>query len=337
MSGFETLLREVRSGAALTRAKAERAVGFMLDGEAADADIGEFLTLLGARGETADEIAGAALAMRARALTIKAPPGAIDTCGTGGDGARTLNISTAVAFVAAGAGAVVAKHGNRAASSASGSSDVLAALGLKIDADGAMSERALREAGCAVLFAQRHHPALARLAPIRRALGRRTLFNLVGPLANPALVRRQVVGVADGGLIDKLAAALLELGAEYAIIVHGSDGLDEATLSGPSQVARLKDGSLQRSEITPEDAGLARAPTQAVRGGGPEENASALVRLLDGERSAYRDIVLLNAALALEVAGLAATLKDGAERAAQAIDSGAARATLERLKSIVNV
>lgn len=233
MSGFETLLREVRSGAALTRAKAERAVGFMLDGEAADADIGEFLTLLGARGETADEIAGAALAMRARALTIKAPPGAIDTCGTGGDGARTLNISTAVAFVAAGAGAVVAKHGNRAASSASGSSDVLAALGLKIDADGAMSERALREAGCAVLFAQRHHPALARLAPIRRALGRRTLFNLVGPLANPALVRRQVVGVADGGLIDKLAAALLELGAEYAIIVHGSDGLDEATLSGP--------------------------------------------------------------------------------------------------------
>lgn len=336
MTAFDAFLAKARNGAPLTRDDAQHAVGLMLDGAAVDADIAAFLTLLADRGETAEEIAGAVSAMRARAVAIDAPAGAIDTCGTGGDGLKTLNISTAVAFVAAGAGAVVAKHGNRAASSASGSSDVLAALDLNIDADSDCSERALREAGCAFLFAQRHHPALARLAPIRRALGRRTLFNLTGPLASPAGVRRQIVGVADARLVDVMASALRLLGAERALVLHGSDGLDEATLSGPTSVATLREGAVTRFEITPADAGLSPAPTAAVRGGNPDENAAALRRLLDGEHSAYRDIVILNAALALQIADIATTLRDGAERAAASIDNGNARAAFERLRSIVN-
>lgn len=320
----------------LSRAESERAFGILLDGAADDEEIGAFLTALATRGETADEIAGAASAMRARAVPVAAPAGAIDTCGTGGDGARTLNISTAVAFVAAGAGAIVAKHGNRAASSASGSSDVLAALGLRIDADPVLSERALREARCAFLFAQRHHPALARIAPIRKKLGIRTMFNLVGPLANPAMVRRHVVGVASPALIDKMTAALAALGAERAFVVHGSDGLDEATLSGPTDVAELRSGAIRRFTIVPGDAGLSEATTDAVRGGGPAENAAALARLLDGERSAYRDIVLLNTALALMAAELAQSPREGASLAAAAIDNGRARMAFETLKSIVN-
>ncbi len=336
MSAFSPFLDRALTGDALSLADSERAIGLMLDGAASDEDIAAFLKALAARGETGAEIAGAAAAMRARAIRLSAPKDAIDTCGTGGDGAKTLNISTAAAFAAAGAGAVVAKHGNRAASSASGSSDVLAALGLRIDADPAVSKRALDEAGCAFLFAQRHHPALARLAPIRRALGIRTLFNLAGPLSNPAFVRRQVVGVASAALIDRMAEALRHLGAERAIVLHGSDGLDEATLAGPTHVAELIGGAIRRYTVTPSDAGFAGAPTEAVRGGGPDENAAALLRLLDGEPSAYRDIVLLNAAFALMVAGVAETLPDGAARAAVAIDSGKARAAFDTLKTIVN-
>lgn len=335
MSAFGAYLVRAENSP-LSRAESERAFGLLLDGAADDEDIGAFLTTLAARGETAEEIAGAASAMRARAVPVAAPPGAIDTCGTGGDGARTLNISTAVAFVAAGAGAIVAKHGNRAASSASGSSDVLAALGLRIDADPALSARALREARCAFLFAQSHHPALARIAPIRKKLGIRTMFNLVGPLANPAMVRRHVVGVANPSLIDKMTAALAALGAERAFVVHGSDGLDEATLSGPTEIAELKFGAIRRFTIVPGDAGLNEAPTDAVRGGGPAENAAALARLLDGENSAYRDIVLLNAALALMAAELAQSPREGASLASAAIDNGRARMAFEMLKSIVN-
>lgn len=335
MSAFGAYLVRAENSP-LSRAESERAFGLLLDGAADDEDIGAFLTTLAARGETAEEIAGAAWAMRARAVPVAAPPGAIDTCGTGGDGARTLNISTAVAFVAAGAGAIVAKHGNRAASSASGSSDVLAALGMRIDADPALSARALREARCAFLFAQSHHPALARIAPIRKKLGIRTMFNLVGPLANPAMVRRHVVGVANPSLIDKMTAALAALGAERAFVVHGSDGLDEATLSGRTEIAELKFSAIRRFTIVPGDAGLNEAPTDAVRGGGPAENAAALARLLDGERSAYRDIVLLNAALALMAAELAQSPRDGASLAAAAIDNGRARMAFEMLKSIVN-
>lgn len=336
MSAFTRFCDLALAGASLSQGEAQAAVAMMLDGDAPPDEIGTFLKALASRGETASEIAGAALAMRARAAPVSAPDGAIDTCGTGGDGARTLNISTAVAFVAAGAGAIVAKHGNRAASSASGSSDVLAALGLRIDADPALSERALREAGCAFLFAQRHHPALARLAPIRKALGIRTLFNLVGPLANPAAVRRQVIGVASPALLDTMAQALRMLGAEHAFVLHGSDGLDEASLSGPTEVAELTAGVIRRFTITPADADLAAAPLEAVRGGGPLENAAALRRLLDGEVSAYRDIVTLNAAFALMVAGQALSLPEGAARAAAAIDEGRARAAFEKLKSIVN-
>ncbi|MBY0421067.1 MAG: anthranilate phosphoribosyltransferase, partial [Parvularculaceae bacterium] len=270
------------------------------------------------------------------AIPVAAPAGVVDTCGTGGDGLKTFNISTAAALVAAGAGAVVAKHGNRAATSACGSSDVLAALGVPLDAPKGAVERAFLEAGCAFLYAPRHHPALARVAPLRRALGVRTIFNLLGPLANPAGARRQVVGVASARHLEPMAGALARLGVERALVVHGSDGLDELTVAGDSEAIEVSSGVLRRIAIHPSAAGLATSPTASLRGGGPAENAAALRRLLDGEKSAYRDVVILNAAACLMVAGIADSLGDGAERARRSIDDGRARRALEALVAIMS-
>lgn len=334
MSAFTQFLSRATSGEALDAAAMTEATSLLLDGGATDVEAASFLGALAARGETADELAAAAAVLRARVVKATAPAGAIDVCGTGGDGARTLNISTAVAFVAAGAGAIVAKHGNRAASSASGSSDVLAALGVAIDVSPEVSAKAFASAGCAFLFAPRHHPDLGRLAALRRGLGVRTIFNLLGPLANPAGVVRQIVGVASPAQLETMAGALARLGAEHAFVLHGADGVDEATLSGDTHIVEVRSGALRRFRIHPSDVGLPTAPTAALRGGDSARNAAALRALLDGERSAYRDAVIFNAALALLVAGKARALAEGAEAAARSIDSGAAARSLRTLISV---
>ncbi|MGF1543742.1 MAG: anthranilate phosphoribosyltransferase [Parvularculaceae bacterium] len=332
--GLRDALAALADGRALSPDEMTAAVGALLDGAASDAEIAGFLMGLRARGETAPEIAAAARAMRARATPVDAPEDVVDTCGTGGDGAGTLNISTAAALIAAGAGARVAKHGNRASSSKSGSSDVLAALGVDMDAGPERAARAIREAGSGYMPAVLHHRATARVGAARRALGVRTIFNFLGPLTNPAGARRQLLGVFDASYVRPVAEALAELGATRAWVVHGSDGLDELTIAGPSRVASLKDGSIEEFEVAPEDAGLSRSPLEAVRGGAPAENAAALRALLDGAPGAYRDIAVLNAAAALIVADRAGDLRDGAAQAARAIDDGSARRALERLIAI---
>lgn len=336
MSELHSFLELAVAGRALAAADMRAAVEVMLDGGADGVEVAAFLGALAARGETADELAAAAEVLRSRAIPVAAPAGVVDTCGTGGDGLKTYNISTAVAFVAAGAGAVVAKHGNRAASSACGSSDVLSALGASLDAPPALLERAFAEAGCAFLYAPRHHPSLTRLASLRRTLGVRTLFNLLGPLANPAGARRQLVGVAAPRLLEPMAGALARLGVERALVVHGSDGLDELTVAGDSEAIEVAGGVLRRIAIHPSAAGLPTSPTAALRGGGPAENAAALRRLLDGEKSAYRDVVILNAAACLMVAGVADSLGDGAERARRSIDDGRARQSLDALLLVMS-
>ncbi|MGB8276160.1 MAG: anthranilate phosphoribosyltransferase, partial [Alphaproteobacteria bacterium] len=303
-------------------------------GAATDAQIGALLMGMRVRGETVDEITGAARIMRAKAHAIEAPPGAIDTCGTGGDDAGTFNISTAAALVAAACGVPVAKHGNRAISSKSGSADVLEALGVAIEADQAAVKRALWENNFGFLLAPLHHGAMRHVMAARRELGVRTVFNLLGPLSNPAGARRQLVGVFARQWVEPIARVLKNLGAEAAWVVHGSDGLDELTTTGPSFVAQLKGGRISTFEVTPEDAGLKRARPDALRGGDVAANAAALRGLLDGRKSAYRDVVLLNAAAALVVAGAADDLRGGAARAAEAIDTGSARAVLDRLIEI---
>jgi anthranilate phosphoribosyltransferase len=308
---------------------AEQAFADILDGRVADADIADFLLQLTLRDETSVEIAAAARALRARMIPVHAPPGAIDVCGTGGDGAHSLNISTAVAIVVAACGVPVAKHGNRAASSQAGAADTLEALGLDLDRASARAEDSLAELGLAFLFAQAHHPALARLAPVRRAIGRRTIFNIVGPLANPASVRRQLVGVARVDYLPTVAQALDLLGAEAALVVSGEESLDELSIAGPSRAAAVGLCNVP-PDLSPEAAGLPRHSLSAIRGGAPVHNAAALAGLLTGEPGAYRDAVLLNAAAALLVAGTAADLPDGVTRAADAIDSGDAEALLTR-------
>jgi anthranilate phosphoribosyltransferase len=304
----------------------------LMEGEADPVEIGAFLVGLAAVGESPAALAVGARAMRARMTKIDAPAGAIDTCGTGGDARGTWNISTAAALVAAGAGAVVAKHGNKAASSKSGSAEVLEALGVNLFASPAQIERALADANVAFLFAQAHHGAVRHVGPARQALGVRTIFNLLGPLSNPAGAKRQLLGVFDRKWLFPMAEALRDLGAEAALIVHGSDGLDEITTTGVTYAAELHpDGSISQYEIAPEDAGLTRASLDALKGGAPDENARAVRALLDGEAGAYRDIVVLNAAAALKLAGLAADLTTGASLAAAAIDDGRAKLALERL------
>jgi anthranilate phosphoribosyltransferase len=306
---------------------AQALFGRMLDGEMADAEIAATLVELADRGETAADVAGAVLAMRARMKRIVAPVGAIDVCGTGGDGQHSLNVSTAVALVVAACGVPVAKHGNRAASSQAGGADTLEALGLNLARASERAEATLPDLGIAFLFAQAHHPALARLAPIRKALGRRTIFNLCGPLANPAGVTRQLVGVPHPALIALYRDAMALLGTEAALIVSGAEGLDELSIAGTSYVAEIGLPGIG-IELRPEDAGLPSHPLEALRGGDAAFNAAALRRLLDGEPGAYRDAVVLNSAAALIVAGLVEDWLEGAEEAAEALDKGLAKALL---------
>ncbi len=336
MSAFALLLDIARSGRALTRKEMRAAMSFLLDGGVTDDEIAAFLLALKARGETVDEIVAAAEAMRARAVRVAAPEDAIDTCGTGGDGANTYNVSTAAALIVAGAGAPVAKHGNRSASSRSGSSDVLAALGVNLDTDPPTIARAIREAGVGFMYAAFHHKAVAHVAAVRRKLGVRTIFNVLGPLTNPAGARRQLMGVYDVALAEPLAAALSELGAVHAWVVAGADGLDELTTTTHSFVSEAKNGAVRSFTVTPEDAGLARARPEDLKGGDPAMNANAIRRLLDGERGPYRDIAIFNAAAALIVSGKVTTLRDGAALAGISIDEGRAKAALTKLAAITN-
>ncbi len=326
MTGFTPLPDTVSP---LSRETAAAAFADILDGRASETAIGAFLFDLAERGETSIEIAEAARALRARLLPIAAPAGAIDVCGTGGDGHHTLNVSTAVALVVAAAGVPVAKHGNRAASSKAGAADTLEALGLDMLAAGASAEASLAELGICFLFAANHHPAMVRITPIRRKLGRRTIFNLMGPLANPAHVGRQLIGIARPDYAGVYAEALEQLGTEAAFVVSGEEGLDELSGAGPSLIRCVGAASLP-ARITPEDAGLARHPVEAIRGGDPEHNALALRQLLRGAPGAYRDAVLLNAAAALILADRAATLTDAVVIAGESIDSGAADHLLDR-------
>lgn len=312
----------------LARESAAQAFADILDGTTSEAEIEAFLIALSERGETSIEIAEAARAMRARLIPITAPAGAIDVCGTGGDGHHTLNVSTAVSLVVAAAGVPVAKHGNRAASSKAGAADTLEALGLNLDRAAAAAEDTLGDLGIAFLFAQHHHPALARIGPIRRRIARRTIFNLMGPLANPAHVTRQLIGIARPDYAPIYAEALEQLGSEAAAVISGDEGLDELSTECPSIAVNVGCAALP-TRIVPEDAGLPRHPLSAIRGGDPAENAVALRKLLQGEKSPYRDAVLLNAAAALMVAGRAPDLRAGAEEAAEFLDNGLANALLD--------
>jgi len=313
----------------LSRQSAALAFADILDGHADDAAIASFLIGLTDRGETSIEIAEAARALRARLIPIAAPAGAIDVCGTGGDGHHTLNVSTAVSLVVAACGVPVAKHGNRAASSKAGAADTLEALGMDMARAGALAEASLNDLGICFLFAANHHPAMARITPIRRRIGRRTIFNLMGPLANPARVSRQLIGIARPDYATVYAEALEQLGTEAALVVSGEEGLDELSGAGASMIANVGAATLP-VRIVPEDAGLTRHPIEAIRGGDPAHNALALRRLLGGEPGAYREAVLLNAAAALVLADAALALPDAAALAAETLDNGSAGRLLDR-------
>ena len=304
--------------------------GAILDGAFAEDSLVAFLTAMAERDETSAEIAGAALAMRERMIRVHAPVGAIDVCGTGGDGAHSLNVSTAVAIVIASTGVPVAKHGNRAASSKAGAADTLEALGLDLDRASDRAEASLNELGLCFLFAQKHHPALKPLGPIRKRIGRRTIFNLLGPIANPAGVTRQLIGVARPDFLPTYAGAIDRIGCDAAMLVSGDEPLDELSIAGPSSLFRLGSIGFGAERFEPAMAGLPRRPLAGLRGGDAAFNAAALVRLLDGEAGAYRDAVLLNAAGALIVAGKAVSWREGVAAAARAIDGGAARDLLAR-------
>ncbi|GBE43187.1 anthranilate phosphoribosyltransferase [bacterium BMS3Bbin10] len=336
MSEFSPFIAKVAEGQSLDAGEAAQAFSIMMSGEASPAQMGAFLMGLRVRGESVEEITGAAQAMRAKATGVEAPEGAVDTCGTGGDAKGTYNISTCTAFVVAGAGVPVAKHGNKSVSSKSGSADVLAALGVNLDVGPAVVSKAIEEAGVGFMFAPKHHSAMRHVAPIRAELGIRTIFNLLGPLANPAGTKFQVIGVFSRDWIVPLAQVLSNLGSERVWVVHGSDGLDELTTTGPTFVAELKNGSVTTFEVTPEDAGLPEAPPDDLTGGDAQENAKAIADVLSGQPGAFRDIVILNAAAALVVAGKAEGLSAGARMAAEAIDSGAARKALDDLVRITN-
>ena len=333
--GFKPLLAKLVDGRILSADEAHAFFAACLRGEPTPAQVAAAVTALRIRGETVEEIAAFATAMREAARTLDHPYDAIDTCGTGGDGQHTFNISTAAALVLAGAGLKVAKHGNRAMSSKSGSSDVLSVLGVNLQAGPAQQRRSLDEAGIAFLFAPAYHGAMRHVGPVRAEIGFRTVFNLLGPLSNPAGAKRQVMGVYDPRLLEPLAEVLGRLGATRAWTVHGQ-GLDELTTTGETEVAEWKDGTVHRFTVTPEDAGLPRASLDALRGGDAEENAAALRALLDGTKGAYRDIVLLNAAAALVVAERAADLAEGAVMAAAVIDDGRAAKALADLVEATN-
>ena len=324
-------LRKVAAGQTLTESEAAEAFETIMSGGATEAQIGALLMGMRARGETVDEITGAARAMRARAVKVRAPEGAIDTCGTGGDAKGTHNISTCAAFVVAGAGVPVAKHGNRSISSRSGSADVLAALGVNIECAPEAIARCIEGSGLGFMFAPAHHASMRHVAKVRSELGTRTIFNLLGPLANPAGTKYQVVGVFGEEWVEPIAQVLGRLGAERAWVVHGSDGLDELTTTGISHVAALDGGKISTFRISPKNAGLPDAKPEDLSGGDATENAAHIRAVLGGQQGAFRNIVLLNAAAALLVAGKAKTLREGVALAARAIDSGKAKAVLEAL------
>ncbi|MBM3536552.1 MAG: anthranilate phosphoribosyltransferase [Alphaproteobacteria bacterium] len=336
MNQLKALIATVADGRSLSQDEARLGFDIMMSGNATPAQMGAFLMALRVRGETVDEITGAARTMRAKVTGIKAPPEAIDVVGTGGDGVGTWNVSTASALVVAGAGVPVAKHGNRAFSSKAGSADVLLALGVNLDCDLKLVEKAIAEARVGFMMAPRHHSAMRHVGGTRVELGTRTIFNILGPLSNPAGVRRLLVGVFARKWIEPMARTLGNLGAEHAWVVHGSEGLDEITTTGPTAVAEFKDGNVRTFEIKPEDAGLKPARLEELKGGTPQENAQAVRDLLDGKKSAFRDIVCLNAGAALIVAGKAKDIRDGAGQAASSIDGGKAKTALQQLVAITN-
>jgi anthranilate phosphoribosyltransferase len=333
---FKALIGKVAAGASLTREESAAAVRRIMASEATPSQMGALLMALRVRGETVEEITGAALAMRAKMRTVVAPADAVDVVGTGGDGSGSYNISTCAAFVVAGAGIPVAKHGNRALSSRCGAADVLTALGARVDLTPEAVARCIAHAGIGFMFAPLFHPALKHVGPVRAELGTRTLFNLLGPLVNPAGVRRHMVGVFSGQWVEPIAQVLGELGSDRAFVVHGSDGLDEITTSGPTTIAFLDHASVRIFEVTPEEVGLPRVAPGSLTGGDAPANAAAMRRVLQGHKSPYRDVVLLNAAAALVVGERAEDLRDGIQIAAKVVDSGAADAKLSQLVAVSN-
>jgi len=333
---LKALIGQAATGAALTREQASIAFDAMMSGEATPSQMGGLLMALRVRGETIDEITGAVSAMRSKMLPVIAPPNAIDVVGTGGDASGSYNISTCAAFIVAGAGVPVAKHGNRALSSRSGAADVLNALGVRIDVPPDHISRCISQAGIGFMFAPAHHPAMRHVGPTRVELGTRTIFNLLGPLSNPAGVKRQMVGVFSRHWVEPLAKVLGRLGSERAIVVHGSDGLDEITTAGPTSVASLENGTVRAFEISPEEVGLPKADPKRLLGGDAEANAEALLSVLKGEKNPYRDVAMFNAAAALMVAGRAKDLADGMALARTSIDSGEAEGRLDRLIAVSN-
>lgn len=331
MESFKSYLAKVATGASLSRDEARDAFDDLLSGEVTPAQGGAFLMALRVRGEALDEIVGAVSAMRGRMLTVTAPDKAVDIVGTGGDHSGSYNISTLASIIVAACGVPVAKHGNRAASSKSGTADVLAALGLKLGLDPANLERCLKDVGLCFMFAQTHHAAMRHVAPVRVELGTRTIFNLLGPLSNPAGVKRQLLGVFSEAWLEPLTQVLKELGSKKVWTVHGSDGLDEMTTTGPTFVVALENGTIRRFTVTPEEVGLPVARPEDLKGADPEHNATQLRNVLEGARIPYRDVALLNAAAALVVADEATNLREGLDRASRALDSGAAKATLDKL------
>lgn len=321
----------------LTRAEAETAFEALFEGDATPAQMGGLLMALRTRGETVDEYAAAASVMRSKCHRVVAPDGAMDIVGTGGDGKGTLNISTATAFVVAGAGVVVAKHGNRNLSSKSGAADVLSELGLNVMVGPDMVERCLTEAGIGFMMAPMHHPAMRHVGPVRAELGTRTIFNILGPLTNPAGVKRQLTGAFTARLLRPMAETLRALGSDKAWLVHGGDGTDELSIAGPSAVVALENGVVREFTVHPEEAGLPLHPFEDILGGTPAENAAALRALMEGTLGAYRDAVLLNAAAGLLVADRATSLREGVEMARVAIDSGAAKAKIAALRGLTNL
>jgi anthranilate phosphoribosyltransferase len=336
MDDLKSIIGKVATGASLSREEAASAFDAVMSGEATPSQMGGLLMALRVRGETVDEITGAVSAMRSKMLTVDAPADAVDIVGTGGDGSGSVNVSTCAAFIVSGTGLPVAKHGNRALSSRSGAADVLASLGVKIDLRPEQVGRCVRECGIGFMFAPAHHPAMKNVGPTRVELATRTIFNLLGPLSNPAGVKRQMVGVFSRQWVQPLAQVLKNLGSESAWVVHGSDGLDEITLTGPTFVSALHNGEIRNFEVTPEDAGLSRCEPGALKGGDADANAIALQSVLDGRPSPYRDVALLNAAAALIVANHARDLREGVAMGARSLDSGAASARLKHLIAVSN-
>ena len=336
MDDLKSIIGKVATGATLSRDEAAVAFDAMMSGEATPSQMGGLLMALRVRGETVDEITGAVSAMRGKMLRVKAPADAIDVVGTGGDGSGSVNVSTCAAFIVAGSGVPVAKHGNRALSSRSGAADVLASLGVKIDLSPEKVGRCVQEAGIGFMFAPAHHPAMKNVGPTRVELATRTIFNLLGPLSNPASVKRQMVGVFSRQWVQPLAQVLKNLGSDSVWVVHGSDGLDEITLTGPTAVAALENGNIRTFEVTPEDAGLTRSGPGSLKGGDADANAVALRSVLEGKPGPYRDVALLNAAAALIVAGRAKDLKEGVAIGIKTLDSGGAAARLKQLVAVSN-